>query len=49
MLESNLKEGNQKIKNGETPKYGISITDSCMNIETTDKLLTEIADKYTLN
>ena len=45
MLESNLKEGSQKLISGEKPAYGISITDSCMSIETTDKLLTEIASK----
>ena len=45
MLESNLKEGNQKLIPGEKPVYGISITDSCMSIETTDELLMEIANK----
>jgi len=42
MLESNLREGHQKIRKGENPKYGISITDSCMSIETTEALLLEI-------
>lgn len=45
MLESNLKEGNQKLISGIKPAYGISITDSCMSIETTEELLMEIAGK----
>jgi len=45
MLESNLKEGNQKLIPGIKPAYGISITDSCMSIETTEELLMEIVGK----
>jgi len=40
MLESHLKEGSQKL--GENPddlQYGISITDQCINWETTEQLL----------
>lgn len=33
MIESNLKEGNQKLINKETLEYGKSITDSCINFE----------------
>jgi 3-deoxy-7-phosphoheptulonate synthase len=47
MLESNIIEGNQKLVAGIKPEYGISITDSCMSIETTATLLMEIADKIT--
>ncbi|MGL1893409.1 MAG: 3-deoxy-7-phosphoheptulonate synthase [Spirochaetaceae bacterium] len=40
MLESNLKEGNQKLtKNISDLEYGISITDQCINIEETEVLL----------
>jgi len=40
MLESHLFEGNQKLIEDLTQlKYGVSITDACINIETTEKLL----------
>ena len=40
MLESNLAAGNQTIpSNGEKLKYGISITDECIDWETTQRLL----------
>ena len=41
MIESNLIEGKQKLIFGESEKleYGKSITDSCINIETTEELL----------
>ncbi len=40
MLESNLEEGNQKnTGNLETMKYGVSITDACVNWETTQRLI----------
>ena len=41
MLESNLKEGKQKLIFGEKDKleWGKSITDSCIDIETTDELI----------
>jgi len=40
MLESNLHEGNQQLRDGlENLKYGVSITDACINWETTDQLL----------
>ena len=46
MLESNIEEGNQKI----TPdlkdlKYGVSLTDACINWESTQKLLLRLAEK----
>lgn len=41
MLESNINEGNQKLIFGEKEKleYGVSITDSCMNFETTAEVI----------
>lgn len=37
MLESNINEGNQKLT--ETLKYGVSITDACINLNETRDLL----------
>jgi 3-deoxy-7-phosphoheptulonate synthase len=48
MLESHLNEGNQpsnQIK--DKMKYGVSITDACINWQTTEALLRELADKLT--
>lgn len=47
MLESNLFEDSQKLdkNNLSSLKKGVSITDSCISIETTEKLLTEIYEK----
>lgn len=40
MLESHLEEGNQALGNGTTAlRYGVSITDPCLNWETTERLL----------
>ena len=39
MIESNIKEGNQKLTNSNDLEYGLSITDACVNLETTDKIL----------
>ncbi len=40
MLESNLKSGNQKnTGNLETMQYGVSITDACIDWETTEQLI----------
>ena len=40
MLESSLCEGSQKITNGtENLVYGVSVTDECISIETTEELL----------
>jgi 3-deoxy-7-phosphoheptulonate synthase len=41
MLESNLNEGNQKldIENINNLEKGVSITDGCINFETTEKLI----------
>ena len=41
MIESNINEGNQKLVNIPKLKYGISITDACISIEETEKLVLE--------
>jgi 3-deoxy-7-phosphoheptulonate synthase len=42
MLESNLHEGSQKLNGGrEGLQYGVSITDGCLDWETTEALLME--------
>jgi len=44
MLESHLKEGNQKLSNKKNLIYGKSITDACINIDTTKNLLAILYD-----
>lgn len=45
MLESNLHAGNQKIPpNLADLKYGVSVTDGCIDWETTERTLTDAAD-----
>ena len=39
MIESHLKEGNQKLLSKEDLEFGRSITDACIDIETTKELL----------
>ena len=40
MVESNIHEGNQPIpKNPAELRYGVSITDSCIGWETTERML----------
>ena len=39
MLESHLMEGNQKLVKKENLQFGRSITDACIDIETTRELL----------
>lgn len=39
MLESNLREGQQKWVNGKPLEYGVSITDACIGWEETEQLL----------
>lgn len=42
MIESNLKSGNQKFPQPkEALEYGVSITDGCIDWETTEKILRE--------
>ena len=44
MIESNLSEGNQPLKaNLEEMRYGVSVTDACIDWETTESLLKELA------
>lgn len=46
MVESNLKAGNQKITaNLDDLEYGVSITDACIDWETTEKTLRNMSDK----
>lgn len=45
MIESNLVGGNQAIGNGLNLEYGKSITDPCIDFQTTQKML-EIASNY---
>eukprot|EP00658_Telonema_sp_P-2_P024051 TRINITY_DN19650_c0_g3_i2.p1 TRINITY_DN19650_c0_g3~~TRINITY_DN19650_c0_g3_i2.p1 ORF type:complete len:345 (-),score=88.15 TRINITY_DN19650_c0_g3_i2:169-1203(-) len=45
MLESHLHEGNQAIKGSPADlKYGVSVTDACIDFETTEKVLDELAE-----
>ena len=44
MMESNLRAGSQKIVSGRTGlAYGVSITDGCIDWETTERCLGEAA------
>jgi 3-deoxy-7-phosphoheptulonate synthase len=43
MIESNLVEGNQKVVDGKAATYGQSITDACVNWDTTESMLEELA------
>lgn len=46
MVESNLKAGNQKITpNLDDLEYGVSITDACIDWETTEKSLRDMSEK----
>ena len=46
MLESNLHEGNQKLTDDPAElRYGVSITDACIDWETTERTLRGIAGK----
>ena len=45
MIESHLVEGNQKITADLSQlTYGQSITDACISLETTDALLSQLAE-----
>ena len=45
MIESNLVEGNQKISSNLSDLvYGQSVTDSCVGLEDTEKILSMFAD-----
>ena len=46
MVESNLNAGNQSIpSNLEELEYGVSVTDGCIDWETTEKCLRAMRDK----
>ena len=46
MVESNLKGGNQSIPdNLDDLKYGVSVTDGCIDWETTESCLRSMRDK----
>lgn len=45
MIESHLGWGNQKLVNPNTLEYGVSITDACIDFNTTQTALTEMAHK----
>ena len=46
MLESHINSGNQKLSsNPEDMKYGVSVTDACIDWETTESSLVEMAEK----
>lgn len=44
MLESHLKFGNQSLKNPKDLEYGVSITDGCIDWDTTEKALLDAAE-----
>ncbi len=44
MIESHLVEGNQKVELGKELVYGQSITDACINFETTESVIADLAD-----
>src|SRR5699024_1041588 len=43
MIESHLKEGNQKLVAGVEPEYGLSITDACLHWADTETVLERLA------
>lgn len=43
MIESNLVEGNQPIGGGKNLEYGKSVTDACVGLESSEKMLEELA------
>lgn len=46
MIESNINWGNQKLKsNLSEMEYGVSVTDACIDWETTEKSITSMHDK----
>jgi 3-deoxy-7-phosphoheptulonate synthase len=43
MIESNLVEGSQPIGDGKNLEYGKSITDACVGLESSEKILEDLA------
>ena len=49
MIESNLKAGNQSIPdNLDELEYGVSVTDGCIDWETTEQCLRDMREKLTI-
>ena len=48
MIESNLKEGNQKLIKKEDLEWGISITDACIDMDTTCNLLNNLYEALSI-
>jgi 3-deoxy-7-phosphoheptulonate synthase len=48
MIESNINSSNQPIGNGQNLKYGISITDGCINLEQNSQIL-QTTNNYVQN
>lgn len=48
MIESHLKAGQQAFIPGAEHLYGLSITDGCISIQETEKLLEKLAHRYTM-
>ena len=46
MIESNLKEGNQKLSNNCELEYGKSITDACVGLDVTTDMLQRMAKSW---
>ena len=42
MIESNIKSGNQKLITKDKLEWGVSITDACIDMNTTNKLLDQL-------
>ena len=49
MLESNINEGNQKLIDSKSLLYGVSITDACINLVTTDEILNILSNSKKKN
>jgi len=46
MIESNINWGNQKIpENLNNLEYGVSVTDACVDWETTEKMIRELRER----
>jgi len=46
MVESNIGAGNQKLSaNRDEMEYGVSVTDKCIDWDTTEKTLRDMAEK----
>ncbi len=48
MIESHINAGQQAFKPGGEHLYGVSITDGCISIDETEKLLEKLVHRYTM-